>query len=121
MKSNSRIAVENINHPGQIRHVDGVRYEAMKRAILKIVPSRSPGLTVAEIQSAVLAHLPQELFPAGTRSGSHAAGPPARGPGHGTGEVPHDPAPPAPESPPVAFTAAFRAAFKQPGCLTTVA
>jgi hypothetical protein len=69
MKSNSRIAVENINHPGQIRHVDGVRYEAMKRAILKIVPSRSPGLTVAEIQSAVLAHLPQELFPAGTTSG----------------------------------------------------
>jgi hypothetical protein len=37
--------------------VDGVRYQAMKRAILKIMPPRSPGLTVAEIQSAVLAHL----------------------------------------------------------------
>jgi hypothetical protein len=69
MKSNPRIAVENVNHPGQIRHVDGALYEAMKRAILKIVPGRSPGLTVAEIQSAVLAHLPKELFPGGARSG----------------------------------------------------
>jgi hypothetical protein len=43
--------------------------EAMRRALLKIVPKQAPGLTVAEIQERVLAHLPEELFPAGAKAG----------------------------------------------------
>jgi len=62
MKNNSRIAVGNINHPGKKRDVEAVAYDAMKRAILEIVASRSSGLTVAEIQDDVLPLLPEQLF-----------------------------------------------------------
>ena len=44
-------------------------YEAMKRAFLKILPKKSPGLTVAEIQERVIAHLPEKLFPGGAKAG----------------------------------------------------
>ncbi|SEC20577.1 hypothetical protein SAMN05519104_0948 [Rhizobiales bacterium GAS188] len=60
---------EKLNHPGQIRHVDGEMYEAMKRAFLKILPETSPGLTMAEVQEYVLAHLPEDLFPGGAKAG----------------------------------------------------
>jgi hypothetical protein len=65
----AKIALENVNHPGQIRQVDGEMYEAMKRAFLKILPETSPGLTVAEVQECVLAHLPEDLFPGGAKAG----------------------------------------------------
>ena len=50
-----KIEVENGNHPGHVARVDADRYEAMKRAFLKILPKKSPGLTVAEIQERVIA------------------------------------------------------------------
>jgi len=64
-----KIEVENVNHPGHVTHVDAQMYDAMKRAFLKILPKTSPGLTVAEIQGRVIAHLPEELFPKGARAG----------------------------------------------------
>jgi hypothetical protein len=47
----------------------GNMYEAMKRTILKILPKTSQGLTVAETQERVIAHLPKELFPGGAKAG----------------------------------------------------
>ena len=64
-----RIALENVNHPGDIREVDAEMYHAMKRAFLKILPKTSPGLTPAEIQQRLLAHLPADLFPGGAKAG----------------------------------------------------
>ena len=64
-----RIGVENVNHPGSVKHVDADMYNAMRRAFLKILPKALPGLTVAEIQSGVLAHLPEQLFPGGAKAG----------------------------------------------------
>jgi hypothetical protein len=64
-----KIEVENVNHPGQVRSVDASMYKAMKRAFLKILPKRSPGLTVAEIQERVVAHLPDKLFPEDAKAG----------------------------------------------------
>jgi hypothetical protein len=63
------IEIENVNHPGHVRRGDAAMYEAMKRAFLKILPTTSPGLTVVEIRECVIAHLPEELFPAGARAG----------------------------------------------------
>jgi hypothetical protein len=40
----------------------------MKRAFLKILPKTTPGLTVAEIQERVIAHLSEELFPDGAKA-----------------------------------------------------
>ena len=64
-----KIEVENVNHPGQVTRVDQAKYEAMKRAFLKVLPKTSPGLTVAEVQERVIAHLPQKLFPGGAKAG----------------------------------------------------
>ena len=64
-----KIAVENVNHPGKVERVDAAMYEAMKGAILKVLPKKAPGMTVAVIQEAVLAHLPEKLFPGGAKAG----------------------------------------------------
>jgi len=64
-----KIEVENVNHPGHATRVDADMYEAMKRAFLKVLPKKSPGLTVAEIQERAIAHLPEELFPEGAKAG----------------------------------------------------
>ena len=71
MPSNSpdRVLLENINHPGKTTSADAQMYEAMKRAILKVLPKAAPGLTVAEMEDQVLAHLPEKLFPGGAKSG----------------------------------------------------
>ena len=64
-----KIEIENVNPPGHSTRGDAAMYEAMKRAFLKILPKTSPGLTVAEIQERVIAHLPEELFPKGAKAG----------------------------------------------------
>jgi hypothetical protein len=64
-----RIAVENANHPGRVRHVDKDMYDVMKRAFLSVLPKTSRGLTLAEIQERLIARLPQDLFPNGARVG----------------------------------------------------
>jgi hypothetical protein len=69
LRRSEKIALENVNHPGQVQRVDANMYEAMRRAFLKILPKKSPGLTEAEIRERVLAHLPEELFPEGAKAG----------------------------------------------------
>jgi Family of unknown function (DUF6958) len=64
-----RVELENVNHPGHLRPVDAEMYYAMVEAFRKVLPKTSPGLTVAQIQERVLAHLPNELFPQGAKSG----------------------------------------------------
>ena len=64
-----RIAVANVNHPGSTRRVDGAMYRAMRRAFLKKLPRRAPGLTLAEALEAALPLLPASLFPGGARAG----------------------------------------------------
>jgi hypothetical protein len=41
----------------------------MQRTLLKVLPPRNPGLTLAELSRAVLPHLPANLFPAGSKAG----------------------------------------------------
>lgn len=65
----ARVVVENVNHPGQSRPVDAANYQAMRRTLLKVLPPRSPGLTLAEVFRAVRAHLPADLFPGGAKAG----------------------------------------------------
>jgi len=63
-----KVAVESINVPGKSTNVDAVKYEAMKRAFLEILPKSSPGLTQKEIQMHVKAHLSESAFPEGATS-----------------------------------------------------
>ena len=65
----SRIAVQNIMSPSHVRQVDSVKYEAMRLALLKVLPRKKPGLTQAEMWEQVLAHLPDDEFPGGATAG----------------------------------------------------
>lgn len=63
------IEIENVLHPGKLYRVDAEKYVAMKKAFLKILPAKVPGLTAAEIIEKVKPHLPQTLFPGGATAG----------------------------------------------------
>lgn len=62
------IAVENVNVPGSTSNVNAEKYEAMRVVLLKILPKKLPGLTQAEMASAILPFLPQHLWPNGEKS-----------------------------------------------------
>ena len=68
-KPAAKIRIENILQPGKTYSADPAKYEAMKKAVLAVLPKASPGLTVAEVQHRVVAHLPEDLFPGGAKSG----------------------------------------------------
>jgi hypothetical protein len=67
--SRMKIAVENVNVPGYTHRVDAAMYHAMRRALLRVLPAKAPGLTQTEMGAAVLAYLPGDLFPKGAKAG----------------------------------------------------
>ena len=67
--SSEKIEVENVTSPGKTYRVDAEKFLAMRAAVIKVLPAAPPGLTPAEIQKAVLPHLPQDLFPGGEKAG----------------------------------------------------
>jgi hypothetical protein len=48
--------------------VNAAKYEAMRDALVTVLPSKPPGLTQREMFDAVVAHLPQDLFPGGAKA-----------------------------------------------------
>jgi hypothetical protein len=64
-----KITIENVNCPGASSRVRKDMYEAMMKAMWKVFPSNSSGLTQAEIFEAVIPYLPEELFPEGAKAG----------------------------------------------------
>lgn len=63
-----RVVVENVNVPGARRAVDKAKYDAMRKALLKVVPRKAPGATQAEMFAGVKPHLPDDLFPGGAKA-----------------------------------------------------
>lgn len=63
----AKIAVENVNVPGQVTNVNAAKYKAMKTAMLRVMSSDP--MTAAEIKDAAKPYLPKDLFPGGTTSG----------------------------------------------------
>ena len=68
-RDGARIVVENVMSPGHTYSVDAKKYNAMKGALLKVLPRKAPGLTGTEMSEAVLRHLPETEFPGGVKSG----------------------------------------------------
>ncbi|WVT72221.1 hypothetical protein QM996_11855 [Sinorhizobium chiapasense] len=64
-----KIEIENIVSPDHKYRVDRVKYEAMREALLTVLPPAAPGLTVAEAKERLLPLLPQDLFPEGAKAG----------------------------------------------------
>ena len=67
--TSNRVTVENINVPGYKSTVDAIMYQAMYQALMKALPTGAPGLSQAEMISAVVPLLPVELFPGGAKAG----------------------------------------------------
>ena len=63
-----RVVVENVNVPGYTVQVDAGKYQAMRKALLAVLPKKPPGLTQSEIRLAVLPHLSEDLFPGGAKA-----------------------------------------------------
>ena len=63
------IDVENIGQPGKVYRRERVRYEAVRDAVLSVLPVSAPGMTVAETKAAILPRLPEALFPGGDTVG----------------------------------------------------
>lgn len=63
------IEIENINTPGKTTKVGRDKFEAMREALLKVLTTRPPGMTAAEMKSALLPQLPEALFPQGETAG----------------------------------------------------
>jgi hypothetical protein len=68
-KREEKIEIENVMSPNHRVRVDRVKYLAMRNAVLKVLPKRAPGLTVAESIDAVLPHLSDDVFPGGEKAG----------------------------------------------------
>lgn len=64
-----KIEIENAKSPGRTERVDADKYEAMKAAMLAVLPRTAPGLTVAETKARLLPLLPETLFPEGAKAG----------------------------------------------------
>ena len=69
MPEDDKITLENFTSPGHTYRVDRRKYEAMRAALLSVLPTEGPGLSVAEAKAALLHLLPQDLFPGGAKAG----------------------------------------------------
>jgi hypothetical protein len=67
--SQSKITIESATSPSHTQRVDAIKYGAMRDALLAVLPTDPPGLTVAEAKAALLPHLPDEIFPGGAKAG----------------------------------------------------
>jgi len=67
-KKPAKVEVHNVNVPGSVKNVDADKYEAVKRALIKVLPNKVPGLTQTQMRGEVAYHLPDHLFPNGEKS-----------------------------------------------------
>lgn len=54
---------------GHTINVDSDKYDAMRHAILNVLPAGAPGLTAAEMKARIVPKLPEALFPGGAKVG----------------------------------------------------
>lgn len=67
--TDDRIEIENVTSPGRTERVNRAKYEAMRDALLAILPDTVPGLKVPDAKTALLPLLPEALFPGGDKAG----------------------------------------------------
>lgn len=62
------IEIQNVNTPGRTSRVNAQKYEAMRQALLRLIPSQAPGITQAEMRALVTPQLPHDLWPGGDKA-----------------------------------------------------
>lgn len=61
--------IENVLQPGKTYNVDAAKFEAVKKAVLRVLPKAEPGMTPADVIRAVKPLLPDDQFPGGDKAG----------------------------------------------------
>ena len=69
MMADGKIEIENVTSPGRTERVNRAKYEAMRNALLAVLPEEAPGLKVPDAKAALLPLLPDDLFPQGATAG----------------------------------------------------
>lgn len=68
-EAGNKIEIESVTSPGHTQRVDRAKYMAMREALLPVLPTEPPGMTVAEAKMALLPRLSAKLFPGGAKAG----------------------------------------------------
>jgi len=63
-----RVTVQNFVSPNHVTQLEGIKYEAMRHALLKELPRKKPGLTQADLWEQVRPHLPDDEFAGGAKA-----------------------------------------------------
>ena len=61
--------IEILTRDGKPWRVNRAKFEAMDKALMAVLPTEPPGLTVAEAKAALLPSLSEALFPGGDKAG----------------------------------------------------
>lgn len=64
-----KLEIENVGQPGKTYRVDADKFNAMKAAVLAVLPGEAPGMAVSTLIDAVKPNLPADLFPGGEKAG----------------------------------------------------
>ncbi|WKD49685.1 DUF6958 family protein [Microbulbifer spongiae] len=67
--ANEKIEIENIHTPGRTERVNKVKYMTMRAALLPVLPTEGPGITIADAKKRLLENLSQAVFPGGEKAG----------------------------------------------------
>lgn len=67
--ADEKIEIENVASPGRTTRVNRAKFEAMRKALLSVLPADEPGMTVPTAKTALLPLLPDDLFPGGEKAG----------------------------------------------------
>ena len=67
--TDEKIEIESITSPNHVQRVNKAKFIAMRDALLPVLPTEPPGMSVAEAKAALLPNLSQELFPGGEKAG----------------------------------------------------
>lgn len=63
------IEIVSISSHHRTSRINRAKEEALRDALLRLLPQTPPGLKVAQAKAAPLPHLPDALFPAGSAAG----------------------------------------------------
>ena len=67
--ADEKIEIESITSPHHVQRVNKAKFIAMRDALVPVLPTEAPGMSVAEAKAALLPNLSQELFPDGEKAG----------------------------------------------------
>ncbi len=68
-RADDKVAIENFTSPNWRGRVDRSKYEAMRKALMAVLPESESGISIADAKAGLLPHLPDDLFPGGAKAG----------------------------------------------------